>query len=58
MSGVRRNLGWSWFWVARRVGRSDWHEQTTAQEAIRRAMLLPPRKPPRWLAEAAAAVEE
>jgi hypothetical protein len=55
--GLRRSTGWTWFWVARRAGHTDWHEASTPAEAIRRAILLPPRKPPVWLREAAASAE-
>ena len=55
--GLRRNTGWTWFWVARRAGHTDWHEASTPAEAIRRAILLPARKPPAWLREAAASAE-
>ena len=43
--------------MARRAGHVDWHEANTPAEAIRRAILLPARKPPEWLREAAADVE-
>lgn len=56
--GLRRNSGWTWFWMARRAGSVDWHEASTPAEAIRRAILLPARKPPVWLREAAARAEE
>ncbi len=56
--GRRRNTGWTWFWVARRAGHTDWHEASTPAEAIRRAILLPARKPPAWLREAAATAEQ
>ena len=56
--GLRRNSGWTWFWMARRAGNVDWHEASTPAEAIRRAILLPARKPPVWLREAAATVEQ
>lgn len=55
--GLRRGSSWRWFWVAHRAGGSAWSEATTAREAIRRAMLLPPRKLPAWLHEAAAEAE-
>lgn len=55
--GLRRNSGWTWFWAARRAGNVDWHEATTPAEAIRRAILLPARKPPAWLRQAAATAE-
>lgn len=57
MHGLQRNLGWRWFWLARRRGKQNWHDGTTAREAIRKAVLLPPRKPPDWLTEAAATAE-
>ncbi len=50
--GLRRNTGWTWFWVARPAGHTDWHEASIPAEAIRRAILLPARKPPVWLREA------
>jgi hypothetical protein len=56
--GLRCNSGWTWFWAARRAGRLDWQEASTAAEAIRRAILLPAGKPPAWLREAAATAEE
>lgn len=58
MRETRRNSGWRWFWMARRAGHVDWHEATTAAEAIRRAILLPARKLPPWLREAAATAEQ
>ena len=57
MRGLRRGSGRTWFWLARRKGNADWCEASTAREAIRRATLLPPRKPPPWLGEAAADAE-
>lgn len=57
IQGLRRNTGWSWFWMARRAGNVDWHEASTPAEAIRRATLLPARKPPEWLRRAAATAE-
>ena len=57
MRGLRRASGWAWFWVARRKGLGEWCDGSTAREAIRRATLLPPRKPPAWLGEAAADAE-
>ena len=57
MRGLRRGTSWTWFWLARRKGSSGWSEASTAREAIRRAMLLPPRKLPAWLNEAAADAE-
>jgi hypothetical protein len=57
MRALRRNSGWTWFWMARRAGNADWHEASTPAEAIRRAILLPARKPPAWLREAAADAE-
>jgi hypothetical protein len=56
--GQRRGSGWTWFWLARRAGSVDWHEASSPAEAIRRAILLPARKPPGWLREAAATAEE
>jgi hypothetical protein len=56
--GLRRNSGWRWFWAARRAGNVDWSEASTPAEAIRRAILLPARKPPEWLRQAAASAEE
>jgi hypothetical protein len=56
--GLRRNSGWTWFWAARRAGKLDWQEASTAAEAIRRAILLPAGKPPAWLREAAATAEQ
>ena len=55
--GLRRGTSWTWFWLARRKGSSGWSEAPSAREAIRRAMLLPPRKLPGWLNEAAAEAE-
>jgi len=55
---LRRNSGWTWFWAARRAGKLDWQEASTATEAIRRAILLPAGKPPPWLREAAATAEQ
>jgi hypothetical protein len=43
--------------MARRAGHVDWQQATTPAEAIRRAILLPARKPPEWLREAAASAE-
>lgn len=56
--GQRRHTGWTWFWMARRAGNVDWQEASTPAEAIRRAILLPARKPPGWLREAAATAEQ
>jgi hypothetical protein len=53
MRGLRRDRSWKWFWLARRRGSGGWSEATVAREAIRKAMLLPPRKLPAWLDEAA-----
>jgi hypothetical protein len=58
MRGLRRGSGWTWFWLARRAGHNDWHEASTPAEAIRRAILLPARKPPAWLREAGATAEQ
>lgn len=57
MRGLRGELGWRWFWVARRAGQQECKEATTARGASRRATLLPPRKPLKWLVEAAASAE-
>ena len=57
MRGLRRSTGWSLFWIARRTGKTDWSEATTPREAIRKATLLPPKKPPTWLTTAAADAE-
>jgi hypothetical protein len=57
MRGLRRSSSWTWFWLARRRGTSGWSEASTAREAIRRAILLPPGKLPGWLNEAAADAE-
>ena len=57
MRGLRRGSGWRWFWVARRSGKADWCEASTAREVIRKATLLAPRKPPAWLSEVAADAE-
>ena len=57
MRGLRRGTSWTSFWLARRKGSSGWSEASTAREAIRRAMLLPPRKLSGWLNEAAAEAE-
>ena len=57
MRGLRRSSGWSLVWIARRAGKTDWSEATTPREAIRRATLLPPKKPPAWLTTAAADAE-
>jgi hypothetical protein len=53
MRGLRQGSSWRWFWIARRKGRTDWSDATTVREAIRRATLLPPHKPPAWLRDAA-----
>lgn len=57
MRGLRGGSAWTWSWVARRKGKVDWSEGPTAQEAIRRATLLPAGKPPGWLAKAASDAE-
>lgn len=57
MRGLRRGSGWRWFWLARRRGRGDWNEATTACEAIRSAVLLAPGKLPGWVQQAAAEAE-
>jgi hypothetical protein len=56
MRGLRQH-SWTTFWLARRSGQTDWCQATTAREAIRKATLLPSRKPPAWLREAAASAE-
>jgi hypothetical protein len=56
MRGLRQH-GWTWFWLARRSGQTDWCQATTARDAIRKATLLPSRKPPAWLPEAARSAE-
>ena len=58
MRGVRQSSSWTWFWVARRKGGGDWSEASTVREAIRKATLLPARKPPAWLRDAAVEVEK
>lgn len=45
---------WNWEWPARRGGRRDWRQGSTAREAIRQALLLAPAKQPKWLLDAAA----
>jgi hypothetical protein len=55
--GIRQGSSWRWFWLARRTGRGDWSEASTTREAIRKATLLPPRKPAAWLLEAATEAE-
>src|SRR6266513_689942 len=55
--GLRQGSSWTWFWVARRKGRGDWSEASTAREAIRKATLLPPRKAAAWLVDAASEAE-
>ena len=57
MRGLRRGSSWTWFWVAHRSGSGGWSEASTLREAIRRAMLLPPRKLLAWLNEVAAEAE-
>ncbi len=55
--GLTRGTSWRWAWLARRRGSGGWSEASTAREAIRHAMLLPPRKVPAWLNEAAVEAE-
>jgi hypothetical protein len=55
--GLRRGSSWKWFWLARRRGSGGWSEASTAREAIRRAMLLPPGKLAARVNEAAAEAE-
>ena len=57
MRGLRQGRSWRWFWLARRKGKADWSEASTAREAIRRATLVPPHTPPAWLKDAAADAE-
>ena len=57
MQGLKQRRSWTWFWLARRKGKTDWSEASTAPEAIRRATLLPPGKPPAWLRDVAEEVE-
>lgn len=57
MRGLRQGSSWTWFWLAHRKASADWSEASTAREAIRRASLLPPRKLPAWVNEAAAEAE-
>jgi hypothetical protein len=57
MKGLQQRGSWTWFWLARRTGQTDWCQATTAREAIRKATLLPSRKPPAWLREAAATAD-
>jgi hypothetical protein len=57
MRGLRQHGSWTWFWLARRKGQQDWCQASTSREAIRQATLLPSRKPPAWLREAATAAE-
>ena len=57
MRGLTRGSSWTWFWLARRTDSSTWSEPSATREAIRRAMLLPPRKLPAWLHNAAANAE-
>jgi hypothetical protein len=49
MQGLEQRRSWTWFWLARRKGKTDWSEASTAVEAIRRATLVGPGKPPSWL---------
>jgi hypothetical protein len=44
--------------LARRVGWVDWRNGSTAQDAIGQATLLPARKPPAWLLQAASNAEQ
>ena len=43
--------------AARRKGRGEWSEASTVREAMRKATLLPPRKAPAWLRDAASEAE-
>jgi hypothetical protein len=57
MRGIEPRRGWEWFWVARRAGTHNWISSPDVRDAIRRATLLPARRPPKWLAVAAADAE-
>jgi hypothetical protein len=57
MQGLKQRRSWTWFWLARRKGKTDWSEASTAPEAIRRATLLPAGKPPSWLHDVAEEAE-
>ena len=57
MRGLKRGSGWRCFWLVQRTGSAGWSEASTAREAIRRALLMPPRKIPSWVSEAAATAE-
>jgi hypothetical protein len=53
----RKRSRWEWEWLARRVGQRDWRQGSTAEEAIRKAILLQPGKQPGWLIDAAGEAE-
>ena len=55
--GLKQRRSWTWFWLARRKGKTDWSEAATAVEAIRRATLVGPGKPPSWLNDVGAQAE-
>ena len=55
--GLRQGSSWTWFWDRSRKGRGDWVEASTVREAVRKATLLPPRKAPAWLLDAASEAE-
>jgi hypothetical protein len=57
MQELKQRRSWTWFWLARRKGKTGWSEASTAHEAIRRATLLPPGKPPAWLNDVAQEAE-
>ena len=57
MQGLNQRRSWTWFWLARRKGKTDWSEASTAVEAIRRATLVRPGKPPSWLDDVGAQAE-
>lgn len=58
MRGLGKRSGWHLFWLARRSGSHSWAEANTPQEAIRRAALLPAKKPPAWLDAAVSDAEQ
>ena len=49
MQGLKRGRSWTWFWRARREGKTDWSKASTAVEAFCRATLVGPGKFPSWL---------
>jgi hypothetical protein len=58
MRGERQGSGWRMFWFARRAGKQEWAQANTPQDAIRKAILLPPKKAGGWLERAVAEVRE